>query len=165
MIPVTVSVGAAPSAGDEDAHALIAAADAAMYDAKRGGRNRVCLCQGPIDRPRMTRQFPSRNAGRPRRSSWRSTGRDDGTRRARRLVCFGPMSEPGTRAALAGRRSSGWRRERRRRARGRLVRAAEHRAIRRRRRQAAPTPRARGPVSEAEALKPRDDLPPERGRW
>jgi diguanylate cyclase (GGDEF)-like protein len=41
-IPVTVSVGIAslgPSIGDGTQ--LIAAADAALYEAKRGGRNRV----------------------------------------------------------------------------------------------------------------------------
>ncbi|HVR03963.1 MAG TPA: GGDEF domain-containing protein, partial [Polyangia bacterium] len=43
QIPVTISVGAAVDHGKSDAQALIAAADAAMYEAKRTGRNRVCL--------------------------------------------------------------------------------------------------------------------------
>jgi len=43
VIPVTVSVGAAADRSIEQAQALIAAADAAMYQAKRTGRNRVCL--------------------------------------------------------------------------------------------------------------------------
>jgi diguanylate cyclase (GGDEF)-like protein len=42
-VPVTVSVGAATCRGVTEAQALIAAADAAMYEAKRSGRNRVCL--------------------------------------------------------------------------------------------------------------------------
>ena len=51
VIPVTVSVGAAVAgvgAGERitDPHALIAAADAAMYEAKRTGRNRVSLHGG-----------------------------------------------------------------------------------------------------------------------
>jgi diguanylate cyclase (GGDEF)-like protein len=38
VIPVTVSVGAAVDRRISDPHALIAAADAAMYEAKRSGR-------------------------------------------------------------------------------------------------------------------------------
>src|SRR5262245_38729786 len=45
VIPVTISVGAAVEGKIDDAHAFIAAADAAMYQAKREGRNRVCLAK------------------------------------------------------------------------------------------------------------------------
>ncbi|HEX3901607.1 MAG TPA: GGDEF domain-containing protein [Polyangia bacterium] len=41
VIPVTVSVGAAVARKPQQAQPLIAAADAAMYEAKRAGRNRV----------------------------------------------------------------------------------------------------------------------------
>jgi two-component system cell cycle response regulator len=47
QIPVTISVGAAVDHGRSEAQALIAAADAAMYEAKRTGRNRVCLHKAP----------------------------------------------------------------------------------------------------------------------
>src|SRR5882672_2797784 len=43
QIPVTISVGAAVDRGKNEALVLIAGADAAMYEAKRSGRNRVCL--------------------------------------------------------------------------------------------------------------------------
>src|SRR6478752_1441614 len=43
VIPVTVSVGAAIEGKVDDAQAFNAAADAAMYEAKRAGRNRVCM--------------------------------------------------------------------------------------------------------------------------
>ncbi|HJL17883.1 MAG TPA: GGDEF domain-containing protein [Sandaracinaceae bacterium LLY-WYZ-13_1] len=41
-IPVTISLGAAELTGDMDVLGLIKAADDKLYDAKRGGRNRVC---------------------------------------------------------------------------------------------------------------------------
>jgi diguanylate cyclase (GGDEF)-like protein len=43
VIPVTVSIGVAADRKIDDAHGFIAAADAAMYDAKRAGRNRVVV--------------------------------------------------------------------------------------------------------------------------
>jgi two-component system cell cycle response regulator len=47
VIPVTISVGAAVERKIDDVQTFIAAADAAMYDAKRSGRDRVCLNTGP----------------------------------------------------------------------------------------------------------------------
>jgi diguanylate cyclase (GGDEF)-like protein len=46
VIPVTISIGAAVERKIEDVHAFIAAADSAMYEAKRTGRDRVSLHPG-----------------------------------------------------------------------------------------------------------------------
>ena len=43
MIPVTISVGVAQAEVNESPSTLISGADTALYDAKRDGRNRVCL--------------------------------------------------------------------------------------------------------------------------
>jgi diguanylate cyclase (GGDEF)-like protein len=47
QIAVTVSVGAAVDFGKSETQALIAAADAAMYEAKRSGRNQVAMHRPP----------------------------------------------------------------------------------------------------------------------
>ncbi|HVR60598.1 MAG TPA: GGDEF domain-containing protein [Polyangia bacterium] len=46
-ILVTVSIGVAIAPGPSDVHALIAAADAAMYEAKRQGRDRIASHKAP----------------------------------------------------------------------------------------------------------------------
>ncbi|MCK6425786.1 MAG: GGDEF domain-containing protein [Burkholderiaceae bacterium] len=50
-LPFTVSVGVAVSTGGESLEALIARADAALYRAKREGRNRVCTDGSDADAP------------------------------------------------------------------------------------------------------------------
>jgi diguanylate cyclase (GGDEF)-like protein len=54
QIAVTISVGAAVDHGKSEAQGLIAAADGAMYEAKRSGRNRVCLHRPPGASPGAT---------------------------------------------------------------------------------------------------------------
>jgi PleD family two-component response regulator len=44
--PVTISIGLAPHEDGEGAGALVARADAALYAAKRGGRDRVEVAGG-----------------------------------------------------------------------------------------------------------------------
>ena len=62
-IPVTVSLGvvAIPESGVGDHNAFLAAADKALYEAKRSGRNRVCL-HGTEKTPARTRSGPQRLA-------------------------------------------------------------------------------------------------------
>ena len=50
-VQVTMSFGVSASARDErfDYSTVFAEADAALYRAKRGGRNRVCLTDGPLE--------------------------------------------------------------------------------------------------------------------
>ncbi len=43
IIPVTISVGVAAMPGSDDPQAFIQAADMKLYEAKRSGRNRVCI--------------------------------------------------------------------------------------------------------------------------
>jgi len=50
LLPVTVSVGLAAAADDDTPEHLIARADAALYQAKGAGRNRVCLHEGSSGR-------------------------------------------------------------------------------------------------------------------
>ena len=47
-IPITISIGVTIWRENEQVDELLAAADAALYQAKSGGRNRVCLADGRI---------------------------------------------------------------------------------------------------------------------
>jgi len=51
VLRVTVSIGAAAARGSEDPRALLSVADAALYVAKRSGRNRVAVGGEAADRP------------------------------------------------------------------------------------------------------------------
>jgi diguanylate cyclase (GGDEF)-like protein len=44
-VPITVSIGVAQRKPNENAETLLARADAALYAAKQGGRNRVMLAE------------------------------------------------------------------------------------------------------------------------
>jgi diguanylate cyclase (GGDEF)-like protein len=60
MLTITASLGVATSeSGDLDPHALIARADAALYDAKRDGRNRVVIDSRDSDH--VVDHIPPRN--------------------------------------------------------------------------------------------------------
>ena len=135
VIPVTISVGAAVAHKPQQVQPLIAAADAAMYEAKRAGRNRVVLS--------LTADLFACGRGR-----WYVDAADEGTSssRARGPLPRGP--DRGPQLSRVGRSA--------RRKCARQQRRGVARGGRRRRRAGRP----RGPVSEAEALKPRPDLPP-----
>ncbi len=67
-IPVTISLGivAIPESGINDHNAFLAAADRALYEAKRGGRNRICVA-GEDNTP--SPQPPKRDRSGPVRPS------------------------------------------------------------------------------------------------
>jgi hypothetical protein len=90
LISVTASIGLTLSApGETDAQQLIARADAALYEAKRAGRNRTAIHLAPSARHGATAQRPAPPAERTiqitresaRESTIRSTGQWDGVER------------------------------------------------------------------------------------
>lgn len=50
-LPLSASIGVAMQDGHPDYERLLARADAAMYQAKRGGRNQVVIADGPLPEP------------------------------------------------------------------------------------------------------------------
>ncbi|WP_422371109.1 GGDEF domain-containing protein [Hoeflea sp.] len=53
----TVSIGLASleTVGEPKSHAMLAAADSALYQAKKAGRNRVCVHSGRLEQPALSR--------------------------------------------------------------------------------------------------------------
>ncbi len=94
---LTVSIGVA--AGDDDAATLLARADAALYEAKRDGRNRVAAGRRDARRP-----ADGRAPARQRRRGGAASAAQHARGLARRRVGHGP----GARCSRRWPRRSGW---------------------------------------------------------